>query len=269
MPSADPARSNVPPNAIADAMPEQKTKISVASEKPHRAGIQAAQASFGVCAIRMTSIAMPRKKSSRGSRATRTDRAATVTLRASAKPAAGEALVMSGGTFGFVRNLCSRAAPARGLRRIRDQCAPRRRMTVLSAAAPRDPVREHRRRRIGRLRAQTGIHREPLDHVPLRGSRRRAGQRHDLDKALRHQILAGFRRVRPDLPEAEDGGVDETRGEHVDGVVSRARSGRARRGLKFSIGISAMQARRCTCACPSGVAMSSATECSLRLALEK
>jgi len=49
-------------------MPEQKTKISVASEKPKRAGIQSANQSLGICATKMMNIAKPRKKSSRGSR---------------------------------------------------------------------------------------------------------------------------------------------------------------------------------------------------------
>ena len=47
-------------SAIAEAMPEQKTKISVASENPNRAGIQLAQVLFGIWAIRMMNIAMPR-----------------------------------------------------------------------------------------------------------------------------------------------------------------------------------------------------------------
>jgi hypothetical protein len=49
-------------------MPEQKTKISVASENPKRAGIHKVQVLPGACASRMINIAMPRKKSSRGSR---------------------------------------------------------------------------------------------------------------------------------------------------------------------------------------------------------
>ena len=53
---------------MAEAMPEQKTKISVASENPKRAGIQRTHQFPGVCAMRMMNIASPRKKSSRGSR---------------------------------------------------------------------------------------------------------------------------------------------------------------------------------------------------------
>jgi len=49
-------------------MPEQNTNISVASENPQRAGIHDVQALPGVCAKRMMNIAMPRKKSNRGSR---------------------------------------------------------------------------------------------------------------------------------------------------------------------------------------------------------
>ena len=49
-------------------MPEQKTKISVASENPQRAGIQLVKKLPGVCAIRMMNIAIPRKKSRRRSR---------------------------------------------------------------------------------------------------------------------------------------------------------------------------------------------------------
>src|SRR5215207_1424583 len=68
VPSAQPALSNTRPKASAEATPEQKTKISVASEKPKRAGIQSAQALPGMCATRMISIPTPRKTSSRGSR---------------------------------------------------------------------------------------------------------------------------------------------------------------------------------------------------------
>jgi hypothetical protein len=63
-----PRLSKTLPNAIADAIPEQNTKVSVASENPKRAGIHNAQKSRGVCAMKMINIAMPRKKSSRGSR---------------------------------------------------------------------------------------------------------------------------------------------------------------------------------------------------------
>src|SRR5262249_34315916 len=60
--------SKMRPKAIADAMPEQKTKISVESEKPKRPGIQLTHQSPGVCDTKMTNIATPRKKSRRGSR---------------------------------------------------------------------------------------------------------------------------------------------------------------------------------------------------------
>src|SRR5688572_12076694 len=63
-----PCISKMRPKAMADAMPEQKTKISVASEKPKRAGIQLIHQLPGVCETRMMNIATPRKKSSRGSR---------------------------------------------------------------------------------------------------------------------------------------------------------------------------------------------------------
>ena len=36
---------------MAEAVPEQKTKISVASEKPQRAGIHSVNALPGVCAV--------------------------------------------------------------------------------------------------------------------------------------------------------------------------------------------------------------------------
>src|SRR5215218_7015547 len=68
VPSAQPALSNTRPKASAEATPEQKTKISVASEKPKRAGIQSAHAFPGIWAARMMSIPTPRKTSSRGSR---------------------------------------------------------------------------------------------------------------------------------------------------------------------------------------------------------
>ncbi len=68
VPMARPCISNTRPNAIAEAMPEQNTKISVASEKPKRAGIQLTQLLPGVCAMKMMNIATPRKKSRRGSR---------------------------------------------------------------------------------------------------------------------------------------------------------------------------------------------------------
>jgi hypothetical protein len=54
---------------MALAMPEQNTKISVASEKPNRAGIHSARKLPGTWAIRMMNIASPRNTSSRGSRA--------------------------------------------------------------------------------------------------------------------------------------------------------------------------------------------------------
>jgi hypothetical protein len=53
---------------MAEAMPEQKTKISVASENPKRAGIQEVKKFPGVWANKMMNIAMPRKKSNRTSR---------------------------------------------------------------------------------------------------------------------------------------------------------------------------------------------------------
>src|SRR5918995_4677539 len=67
-PSTQPAVSKTRPKASADATPEQNTKISVASLKPKRAGIQSAHGFVGICAIRMMNIPKPRKKSSRGSR---------------------------------------------------------------------------------------------------------------------------------------------------------------------------------------------------------
>ena len=68
VPIGTPCRSKTAPKASAEAMPEQKTKISVASEKPKRAGIHNVHGLPGVCASRMMNIARPRKKSSRGSR---------------------------------------------------------------------------------------------------------------------------------------------------------------------------------------------------------
>ena len=49
-------------------MPEQNTKISVASEKPNRAGIHSVQGLSRICATTMMNMARPRKKSSRMSR---------------------------------------------------------------------------------------------------------------------------------------------------------------------------------------------------------
>src|SRR4051794_16070779 len=68
VPSAQPALSNTRPKASAEATPEQKMKISVASEKPKRAGIQSAHAFPGIWATRMISIPTARRTSSRGSR---------------------------------------------------------------------------------------------------------------------------------------------------------------------------------------------------------
>jgi len=45
---------------MAEAIPEQNTKISVASEKPQRAGIQLVKKLPGVWANRIMNIAMPR-----------------------------------------------------------------------------------------------------------------------------------------------------------------------------------------------------------------
>ena len=56
------------PKAIAEAMPEQKTKISAESEKPKWPGIHCESQLFGECETRITNIASPRKKSSLGSR---------------------------------------------------------------------------------------------------------------------------------------------------------------------------------------------------------
>src|SRR3954447_22460194 len=69
LPRSQPALSKARPKARADATPEQNTKISVASLKPKRAGIQSAQGLVGMWARRMMNIPTPRKKSRRGSRA--------------------------------------------------------------------------------------------------------------------------------------------------------------------------------------------------------
>ena len=45
-----PDLTNAVPNAKDEATPEQKTKISVASEKPKRAGIQLTNSLPGMCA---------------------------------------------------------------------------------------------------------------------------------------------------------------------------------------------------------------------------
>src|SRR5690606_3190616 len=68
-PIIQPALLKILPKAMAEAMPEQNTKISVASEKPKRAGIQRVQGLPLIWAIRMIYIPTPRKKSRRGSRA--------------------------------------------------------------------------------------------------------------------------------------------------------------------------------------------------------
>ena len=47
------------PKAMADAMPEQNTNISVASENPNRAGIHRVSQLPGVCAMRMMNITIP------------------------------------------------------------------------------------------------------------------------------------------------------------------------------------------------------------------
>src|SRR5215212_3770032 len=67
-PRVQPTVSNTRPKARAEAAPEQKTKISVASLKPNRAGIASAHPLSGTCATKMMNIPRPRKKSSRGSR---------------------------------------------------------------------------------------------------------------------------------------------------------------------------------------------------------
>ena len=67
--SAKPWRRKLPPKASAEAKPEQKTNISVASLGPKRAGIQSFQGLSGRWAMKMMNIARPRKKSSLASRA--------------------------------------------------------------------------------------------------------------------------------------------------------------------------------------------------------
>ena len=79
---------------MAEAMPEQNTKISVASEKPKRAGIQLLKKLFGVCATRMMNIASPRKKSSRRSRVP----AAGAAVRAEARGILGSAMLVMAGS---------------------------------------------------------------------------------------------------------------------------------------------------------------------------
>jgi hypothetical protein len=68
VPSSQPARSKTPPNAMPEAMPEQKTKMSAGSENPNRAGTQLTQSLLGTCEMSMMSKTRPRKKSSRISR---------------------------------------------------------------------------------------------------------------------------------------------------------------------------------------------------------
>ena len=60
--------SKILPNAIAEAIPEQKTKISVASDHPKRAGMYSVKKLPGRWAMKMMNMPMPRKKSRRGSR---------------------------------------------------------------------------------------------------------------------------------------------------------------------------------------------------------
>ena len=79
-PGAMPRSRKTLPKAMAEAMPEQNTKVSVASENPNRAGIHSVSQLPGVWAIRMMNIAIPRKKSRRGSRTPVSGAALAVTI---------------------------------------------------------------------------------------------------------------------------------------------------------------------------------------------
>ena len=71
VPRPMPASAKTRPKAMEEATPEQNTKISVASEKPNRAGMKSAKVFQGMCANRMMNMPAPRKTSRRGSRGRR------------------------------------------------------------------------------------------------------------------------------------------------------------------------------------------------------
>src|SRR6185437_8670839 len=60
--------TTVPPKAMAAAMPDRNTNMSAASLTPKRAGMKFHRSLPRQCAMKMMNMALPRKKSSRGSR---------------------------------------------------------------------------------------------------------------------------------------------------------------------------------------------------------